>query len=291
MRFAITAVDRCLGVFEAFLAAGWEPVKLFTIPPGGFVSRNRAVIARAVGLNLPVQISRIGEDDLRDLGARGCDALVCASYDWRIGDWRPHLRYAVNFHPSPLPEGRGAYPAFQALLEGHKAWGVACHKLEPAFDTGEILDAEPFALTDADCHESLDLKTQMAMASLARRVARDLPALWGGARPQAGGSYWKRLGDGDRTLDFAAPVETILRTVRAFGLTESIAKVNGQTIYVRRAVGWTEPHAHKPGTVVHADGRRSVVAAADGYIGLIEWSPVPIVTTELVGRPIGEAME
>ncbi|MBV9512403.1 MAG: hypothetical protein JO303_19200, partial [Caulobacteraceae bacterium] len=142
-----------------------------------------------------------------------------------------------------------------------------------------------------DCHESLDLKTQMAMARMARRVAADLPGLWAAARPQGRGDYWNKLGDADRTLDFTAGVEETLRKLRAFGLTEVIARVNGQTIYVRRAVGWTEAHGHPPGMVVHADGRRSVVAARDGYIGLIEWSPVPIPATELVGRPIPPAFE
>ena len=286
MRFAITAVDRCLSVFEALLAEGWEPVKLFTIPPVATVNLNKAVIARAVGLNIPVQISRMDDSDLIDLRERGCEVLVSASYDWRIGDWRPHMPYGLNFHPSPLPEARGPYPAFQAILEDRLQWGVTCHKLEPTFDTGDILDAEPFDLTADECHESLNLKTQMAFGRLTRRIARDLPTLWNTAKPQQGGSYWSRLTDADRELDFAAPVETVLRKVRAFGLTETIAKLNEQTLYVRRAVGWTEVHNHPTGTVVHNDGRRSVVAAADGYVALIEWSPLPQGASEVIGRAI-----
>jgi methionyl-tRNA formyltransferase len=77
-----------------------------------------------------------------------------------------------------------------------------------------------------------------------------------------------------------------MRQVRAFGMTETIAHVNGRTVYVRRAVGWTEAHGHEPGAVVHADGRRSVVAALDGYVGLIEWSPLPLAAIEAVGREV-----
>jgi len=286
MRFAITAVDRCLSVFDELLAQGWEAVKLFTIPPSTPISLNKATIARAVSLNIPVQISQMQDSDLRDLQDRSCEVLVCASYDWRIGDWRPYMPYALNFHPSPLPEARGPYPAFQALLEGRKTWGVTCHKLEPKFDVGDILAAESFDLSNAECHESLNFKSQLAFTRLTRRVAKDLPRLWNQARPQQGGSYWKRLTDADRKLNFAEPVEAILRKVRAFGLTETIAVVNGQTIFVRRALGWTEAHSHAPGTVVLADGRRSLVAARDGYIGLIEWSPLPFPAIEAVGRPI-----
>jgi methionyl-tRNA formyltransferase len=286
MRFAITGVDRSLSVFEALLAAGWEPVKLFTVPPSLVTNVNRAVIDRAVGLGIPVQLSRMGDADLADLGARGCEVLVCASYNWRIGDWRPHMPFAVNFHASPLPNARGPYPAFRAILEGRRSWGVTCHRLEHGFDAGDILAAEVFPLAEAECHDSLDLKTQMAAGRLGRRVAADFRALWDKAQPQAAGSYWKFTTDDERTLDFTAPVEVTMRQVRAFGMTETIAHVNGRTVYVRRAVGWTEAHGHEPGAVVHADGRRSVVAALDGYVGLIEWSPLPLAAIEAVGREV-----
>jgi len=284
VRFAITAVDRSLAIFDALLAEGWEPVKLFTIPPITTPHVNKDVIARAVERGIPVQVTRMDERDLADLAQRGCDVLICASYDWLVGDWRPHLRYALNFHPSLLPEARGPYPAFQAILEGRRRWGVTCHKLAPKFDVGDILASEPFPLSDTDCHETLNFKTQMAFKRLTHRVARDLPRLWDEALPQGPGTYWKRLTDDERRLDFTAPVETILRKVRAFGMTEAIAQLAGQTLYVRRAVGWTEAHNHQAGSVVFTDGRKSVIAAADGYIGLLEWSFVPPAAVDVIGR-------
>jgi len=286
MRFAITCVDRCLPVFNALLAEGWEPVKLFTIPYGPLVSANGATVARAVDLNIPIQISRMQDRDLKALADLGCEALICASYNWKVGDWRPYLRYGLNFHPSPLPVARGPYPAFRAILEQRKTWGVACHKLAAKFDVGDILDGEAFDLSDDECHESLNLKTQMAFGRLAGRIGRNVHALWDQARPQGPGSYWKASTDDDRLLDFTQSVETIMRTVRAFGLTETIAKLSNSVVYVRRAVGWTERHSHAPGAVVHTDGRRWVVAAKDGYIALLEWSPITLPATELVGRKV-----
>jgi methionyl-tRNA formyltransferase len=286
MRFAITCVDRCLPIFEALLAEGWEAVKLFTVAHDPLISASSATVARAVELDIPIQISRMQDRDLEDLADLGCEALVCASYNWKVGDWRPYLRYGLNFHPSPLPVARGPYPAFRAILEQRRTWGVACHKLEPRFDVGDILDDEAFDLADDECHESLGLKTQMAFGRLAGRIGRGVETLWDQARPQGPGSYWKASTDDDRRLDFTQPVETILRTVRAFGLTESIAKVSNSVIYVRRAAGWTESHSHVPGAVVHTDGRRWVIAAKDGYIALLEWSPITLAATELVGRKV-----
>jgi methionyl-tRNA formyltransferase len=271
MRFAITCSDRYLGVFEAFLKAGWTPVKLFTVPLDNRYDHNQAAIARAGSLNIPVQISPITPADLADLAGR-CDALVVASYNWRIGDCTPHLAHAVNFHPSPLPIGRGPYPAVKAILDGATQWGVSCHKLEREFDSGAILAQDRFPLAADECHESLDIKIQLAMNRLAHRVAANLPALWQAAAPQCGGSYWPRWTEAERSIDFGLPVEHISRHLRAFGLIESLARVNDTVLHVRRAVAWTESHGNRPGAVVHINNRTLVVAARDGYVALIEWS-------------------
>ncbi|HEX8988759.1 MAG TPA: formyltransferase family protein [Rhodocyclaceae bacterium] len=273
MRFAILAADRYLGVFEAFVDAGWQPLKLFTSVTDNRVHRNAAIIDHAARLGLDVRFSRITEHDIAELGQRGCDALVVAGYSWRIGDWRPHLPYAVNFHPSPLPEERGPFPLVHGIIKGFRRWGVTCHKVTQDFDAGDILDAELFPIAPDTCHESLDLRTQMAAKRLAARVAGDFEGLWRRATPQQDGSYSGSCA-AERTLDFSRSVDEILRRVRAFGLMETVAKVNGVSFYVRRAIGWTEAHEREPGTLVHVGGMALVVAARDGYIGIAEWNLV-----------------
>lgn len=286
MRFALCAADRHRGVLEAFLNAGWTPIKLFSTPTDERVDFNRAMVGRAIGLGLDVQLSPLTAGDYADLERRACDALVVAGYNWRLGDWRPHLKYALNFHPSPLPEGRGPYPVVRALLEQRSHWGVTCHQIEPAFDAGAILASLQFPLASDECHESIDLKVQIAVDRLATHVARDLDRLWRDAVPQGdGASYWKRWTDAERTLDFTLPVADILRRVRAFGLIETLATINGNQLHVRRAVGWTEAHSAKPGTVIHVGTPRAlVVAAADGFIGLIEWSTIGAAVAHQMGR-------
>ncbi|MGC8520840.1 MAG: methionyl-tRNA formyltransferase [Steroidobacteraceae bacterium] len=285
MRFAITLTDRYLPVFEAFLAAGWQPVKLFTSPVDGRIFHNKLALERAQQLDIPVQISRMLDADLADLHSRGCDLLVVASYRWRIGDWQPHVRYAVNFHPSPLPIGRGAYPVVRAILDGHTEWGISCHRLAARFDSGDLLAQEKFPLGRDECHESLDLKTQLASGRLAGRVAGNFEALWRDATPQGEGTYWRLFTDADRTLDFHQPVERIMRTMRAFGEYECLAKVADAQLYVRRAVAWQEKHNHAPGTVAYNSAMRLVVAASDGYVGLLEWSLIgPDAPAERIGR-------
>jgi methionyl-tRNA formyltransferase len=274
MRFAITGSDRYLGVFEAFLKSGWKPIKLFIVPVVGPLDSNQAIVSRATQLELEVQGSRMSENDLADLANRGCEALVVAGYDWRIGDWRPSLSYAVNFHCSPLPIGRGPYPIVRAILENRPGWGVTCHKLEHEFDAGDILAQELFPMSAGECHDSLEIKIQLAAIRLAARVAESFPKLWAEALPQGEGSYWKKWTREEQTIDFAWPVDSILRHTRAFGPIGSIATINGASLSVRRAIGWEETHRHPIGAVVHVaqTGHQLVVAASNGYVGLTEWS-------------------
>jgi methionyl-tRNA formyltransferase len=245
MRFAVTATDRYLNIFQTLVERGWTPVKVFTGKVDNRIHRNAAVLDYAKSLKLDVQISRLTDTNLRELHDVGCEALVVASYEWRIGDWRPHLKYAVNFHPAPLPRGRGPYPIPSAILDGATTWGIACHKVEHEFDAGDVLHTVEFPLSASEDHA---------------------------ATPQSDGSYHSKWTELERRLDFSQSVQEILRRVRAFGPLECIAKLGKTTLFVRRAIGWTEAHSVPPGTVVHANSLALVVAAADGYIGLTEWS-------------------
>jgi methionyl-tRNA formyltransferase len=280
VRFAITATDRYLEVFKALVERGWIPVKVFTAPVDNRLHSNTAVLDFAKQLNVEVQISRLTDDNLRGLADRGCEVLVVASYAWRIGDWRPHLRYAVNFHPSPLPHGRGPYPAPAAILEQSKTWGVSCHKLDHEFDSGDVLKSHEFPLTPDEDHDSLDLKIQLAARRLSADVSDRFVEYWQRATPQQGGDYYPMWTDADRRLDFTQNVSDVLRRMRAFGPIECLAHINNATLFVRRAVGWTEPHNFPAGSVVYVNGFSLVVAAADGFIGLTEWSLIkPDATT------------
>jgi methionyl-tRNA formyltransferase len=272
MRFAVTCTDRYLNIFQTLLEHGWTPLKVFTAKVDNRVHRNTAVLDYAKRLKLDVQISRLTETNLRELADRGCEALVVASYEWRIGYWRPYLKYAINFHPAPLPRGRGAYPLPAAILESAPTWGLSCHKVEHEFDSGDVLRQVEFPLSADEDHDSLDLKLQLAAKPLAADIATHLPEYWNAATPQGAGHYYPKWTDADRRLDFSQPVEKVLRRMRAFGPIECIAQLDKMHVFVRRAVGWTESHNFPPGKVVHVNNLTFVVAVADGYVGLTEWS-------------------
>ncbi|MGH8778284.1 methionyl-tRNA formyltransferase [Paraburkholderia sp.] len=283
MRFAFAGFDRGIGVFDMFVQSGWEPVALFTIPVDNKVDFHDVTAERAEHYQLPLKLSRIRDDDLRMLQAMQCDALIVSGYAWKIPDWTRSLPYAINFHPSPLPEGRGPYPQIQALLEPRLEWAATCHRIAAEFDTGDVLDTERFPLSHDESHEMLELKLQMAMHRLASRVAIDFHRLWDERSPQSPGSYWPRASDAQRTLDFNQPVADVMRVVRACGLLECFAPLRTTQVSVRRAEGWVEAHTYQPGDIVHEYRRRIVIAAQDGFIALIEWSPLPLMVRAQMG--------
>lgn len=288
MKFAFAGIDFLGGVFEALIEANWTPLKLFTRPCDGIYDHNEVVVARARAARIPIQLSKIQQADLDALhAAHGRDwALVVAGYPWLVRGWRGRATYALNLHPSPLPTGRGPYPLFRAVLDGYETWGVTAHVLaENGFDTGDILAQEIFAIGAGESHETLLAKCQMAARRLAAGpLARDLPNRWKRAEPQGDGSYWARATDADRTLDFRQDVEAILRRVRAFGTVETIARLGDQRAYVAEAQGWQEAHSYAPGAIVHRHRRHVVVAARDGFIQILRWSPLSLMEAGQTGR-------
>ncbi|HEV2559780.1 MAG TPA: formyltransferase family protein [Microvirga sp.] len=275
MRFAFAGIDFLGDVFHTFIDRGWEPVKLFTRPCDNVYDFNDVTVGRARQLRIPVQMARITPADLAQLRSLRCDALVVAGYPWLVRGWEPHIPFGFNFHPSPLPIGRGPYPLFQAILDGAAEWGMTAHVLAPSFDTGPIVAQNRFTLAPDETHDTLLAKCQMAGRRLAAMLAADLPRLWAGAEFQGEGSYWPRITEARRTLDFTRGVAEVLRQVRAFGSIETIARVGGKRLYVWQASGWTEDHAHAPGDVVHRHRRHIVVAAQDGFVQITGWSAVP----------------
>jgi methionyl-tRNA formyltransferase len=98
----------------------------------------------------------------------------------------------LNFHPAPLPDFRGLGGINVAILEGLAEWGVSCHFVDEAFDTGDLVEVERFAFDpDSATAFSLDLESQDRLVGLFERVMARLLA--GEALPR---EPQERLGPG-----------------------------------------------------------------------------------------------
>jgi methionyl-tRNA formyltransferase len=273
MKFAYCGSDMFHPCLNVLLSQGFELVKLFTWRVDHVHNSNNSVLDMAAKAKAPVQLTRLKPQDFDDLKARGCELLVAASYPYLIPPWGGHLRYAVNMHPSLLPEARGPMPIPQAIIEGAPLWGTTLHKISAGFDEGDILEQEPFKTTGTENLEVMLVRCQLAAARAMFRFASNVGASWSNARPQEKGSYWPRLPDSVRRLDWTQNVERIDRIIRAFGRSEVIAPVGNTHYYVSNAHVWEEKHSFTPGVVVNSTHRELVIAAVDGFVCLTNWSP------------------
>lgn len=198
MKIAYLGIDLLKPVLDALLDEGCQVLKLFTCPVDSLTEFNTAVIKTAEERGIPYTLDRITAADLDGLAARGCELLVCAGYYYRapITDAFP----MVNFHPTPLPIGRGSWPMPRLILEGAKQGGVTAHRMAADFDTGDILLRERFPLGPREDHQTYMEKVYEKVPSMVRALVRRLPEVLENAQPQGAGEYWPLPAEEDWTV-------------------------------------------------------------------------------------------
>ncbi len=212
MKTAYLGIDLLKPVLDALLREDCQILKLFTCPVDNVTEFNTAVIRTAQARGIPHTLERITAADLEELAAQGCELLVCAGYYYRapITDAFP----MVNFHPTPLPLGRGSWPMPRLILEGAACGGVTAHRMAADFDTGDILLRERFPLDPREDHQTYMEKVYEKVPAMVRRLVRSLPEVLEAAQPQGEGKYWPLPTEADWTVTpdmDAARADLILR--------------------------------------------------------------------------------
>lgn len=212
MKTAYLGIDLLKPVLDALLKEDCQVLKLFTCPVDNVTEFNTAVICTAEERGIPHTLERITAAHLEELAAQGCELLVCAGYYYRapITDAFP----MVNFHPTPLPLGRGSWPMPRLILEGVACGGVTAHRMAADFDTGDILLRERFPLGPREDHQTYMEKVYEKVPSMVHALVRRLPEVLDSAQPQGQGEYWPLPTEADWTVTpdmDAARADLILR--------------------------------------------------------------------------------
>ena len=124
---------------------------------------------------------------------------------------------AINFHPGP-PEypGIGCYNF--ALYDNVSEYGVTCHEMTPAVDTGPILKVVRFPVTAADTVETLKARS---MEHMVRLFGQIVAALLTGEHVGRSADRWMRRPFRRRDLDDLCRIdpamseEEVQRRIRA----------------------------------------------------------------------------
>lgn len=214
MKIAYLGIDLLGPVLDGLLREGCQVLKLFTCPVDNVTEFNTAVIRTAEERGVPYTLGRVTAADLEDMAAQGCELLVCAGYYYRapVTDAFP----MVNFHPTPLPVGRGSWPMPRLILEGAEFGGVTAHRMAADFDTGEILLQERFPLERREDHQTYMEKVFARIPAMVHRLVTDLPGVLANARPQGAGEYWSLPAEADWTVTSDMDAARADRVLRAF---------------------------------------------------------------------------
>ena len=196
MKTAYFGIDALADCLEVLLRDGHQVVKIFTTE-GDAYDRVEKICAIARARGIPVQNTRVSEQDIAQLLEAGVELTVTAGYPWKIPVTDALMQ--VNLHPALLPEGRGPWPMPVAILRG-KTSGVTLHKLSDKFDEGDILLQSEIPLDKEETLVTLGEKIQSEAARLLGKFLSDPEKYWETAQPQGVGEYWPEPSDSERTL-------------------------------------------------------------------------------------------
>jgi natural product biosynthesis luciferase-like monooxygenase protein len=154
-------------------------------------------------------------------------------------------RFAFNFHDGPLPRYAGLNATCWALLAGETAHGVCWHEMTASADAGRLAETESIGIAPDETALSLNAKCYEAGAQSFSRLILRLSAGMLDLSPQQGARTYfgrRKRPPSAGTLDFAAPAERVVATVRALdvgpypnplGLARLVC--NGRLVLVRGA--------------------------------------------------------
>ena len=241
--------------------------------------------AREFGLRV-LEVEGVREGEGFDaLDALEPDALVVVAYGEILSpDVLDISRLgSVNVHFSLLPRWRGAAPVQRAILEGDERTGVTAMLMDEGMDTGPILATTETAIGGDEDAGSLGQRLAELGGPLLVRTLRALDH--GSIEPRSqdhtAATYAPKPTAVDRTIDWAAPSDAIVRKVRAFAPDPgAMTSFRGAPLKVLSA-----EDVGAPGGRIIADGDvrrrgrtwieegRVVVGADPGRVELLEVVP------------------
>jgi methionyl-tRNA formyltransferase len=158
---------------------------------------------------------------------------------------------AINLHPAPLPEYRGARTRSHAILNGEVEYGVSTHHMVRSIDAGDVIDVIRFPVAADDTALSLDRRTVAYGYPLFCQTW--LRLLDGSARRESQGEILRRSG---RT----APYYNLASLDRYF--TAPATSLSDEEVSRRYRALYLPPVIHPPPWLAELAVRRGLVPEA-----------------------------
>lgn len=235
----------------------------------------------ALSLKIPVfQFEKLNEEAKKMLlKFPKTGLLVVCSYGLYIPSWlRNFFTFgAINFHPSILPNYRGAAPIRAALMDGCKTTGVSIIEVGEEMDAGSIYGVVEVEIEDDDDYDSLTKKLITVGEPLLKEVIEKKLSGVAIARPQVGvATYTKKLTSEDMKIDWSTEAKKVHNLIRALSPKPGAKTYFRGKIYKILKTSIAEDICAidvKPGEIVEIREGRIFVKAGDSCLEILKLNP------------------
>jgi methionyl-tRNA formyltransferase len=214
----------------------------------------------------PIIEGRLDSASIADFNSRRIDLLISAAYFYKFPVSDLQFRYAINVHPSLLPDGRGPNPLPYYADEHPEHCGISIHEITAEMDRGPLLIQEKIEVGNEDNVQDIYLKIVALAPRLLLNVIKNIEILFLLRQSQAGGSYWREHTTSERTIiSSEIYARDVIRMHQKFGIFGLIFQLrNGSALQTRQVSAAECPHQFLPGTVIGGIGGDQIIALRDG---------------------------
>jgi methionyl-tRNA formyltransferase len=182
----------------------------------------------------------------------------------------------INVHASLLPNYRGAAPINWAIINGEKQSGVTTFKLQHEIDTGDILFSQSVDIRDNETAGELHDDLMSTGAGLLLKTVQALASGNAKGTPQAHINaedikHAPKIFKEDCQIKWEQPIEHVYNLVRGLSpYPTAWTTLNGKGLKIFKAAREHAKPSVAPGEVVTDNKTYLKIAAADGYLSLLE---------------------
>ena len=259
--FGYNASSSCL---DLLVTRGHDIICIYTGEDSIHTDR---VIRYAKLKQIPLCFDKPDQHQMDALVLAGVDLFLSAEYPWKI-PIPDQLKFAINVHPTMLPDGRGPTPLPSLLLAHTQHAGITFHKMTNIFDEGDILLQRRIELDQNESFDTLSAKLYIDIPHILDELLSNLNHYYENSTKQEKGSYWGKLSRLDQTVNWNRPTSEVLQQLRAFGSLGVYSEIQGHTYLITAAEGVVYQHNIKAGEVISIDEINLVIASADGLISM-----------------------
>ncbi|MBL4941279.1 MAG: methionyl-tRNA formyltransferase [Colwellia sp.] len=220
-------------------------------------------IDRLCGNNIPQSDHKPSLSELNELILLGAQMFIVAEYSHLLPI--TDVSYAINIHPTLLPNGRGPTP-LPYLIKSPEFSGVTLHKIAADFDSGDIILQAKIAQSSDESLTTLMIKMHLEAVTLLKVFFENVAKHYQDARSQSDYTHWPMINASQRVLDWHLPISNLKTLIRSFGHFGVIIKLNEKLWKTTQVEVIDYQHNLLPGKLLFEDNNLLAISALDGIV-------------------------